>query len=371
MERILFIFKDKPWYLNHIKNKFSKKFDFKAIYLNNYFQNSRKDIIQLINNFIVKEKINKVFFDIDYTSFIDKNFISQILSPKKILYSLDSEENFKKIKSNLKVFSHFLLAEPKITKSIKKKINYLFFPLECNEKIFFKKKIKKKYDVFFFGESRPDRIEFIKSLHKLKLKKKILLDKKNSINIEKINILMNQSRIVLNFSEGINKNSKKKFDQFKGRIIMSGLSGTFCLSQDYGSKKLIFNKDYPTFSNAEQMNKQINLLITDKKKLDKISKDFAISCKKYSDKLYIFKIIKFLSRRKKYKYADLKLKEIINIFKISSKKNSSKIYLKNVVEVTMEYFKKLNIFKIINLINIILISMVYLILTIKNNAKRY
>ena len=41
---------------------------------------------------------------------------------------------------------------------------------------------------------------------------------------------MNQSKIVLNFSEGINKNSKK-FDQFKGRIIMAGLSGTFCLSR--------------------------------------------------------------------------------------------------------------------------------------------
>ena len=152
---------------------------------------------------------------------------------------------------------------------------------------------------------------------------------------------------------------------------MSGLSGTFCLSQDYESKKLIFDKNYPTFSNKEQMNKQINLLTRDKKILDKISKDFAISCKKYSDKVYIYKIIKFLNKRKKYKYADLELKEIINIFKISSKKNSTKVFLKNVMEVTKEYFKNLNIFKIINLINIILITMIYLILTSKNNAKKY
>ena len=110
MEKILFIFKDKPWYLNHIKNKFSKKFRFRALYLNNYIQNTRTNILQLVNNFIIEEKIKKVFFDIDYTSFIDKNFVSQILSPKKILYSLDSEENFKKIKNNLEVFSHFLLA---------------------------------------------------------------------------------------------------------------------------------------------------------------------------------------------------------------------------------------------------------------------
>ena len=113
------------------------------------------------------------------------------------------------------------------------------------------------------------------------------------------------------------------------------------------------------------------MLTSDKKKLDKISKDFAISCKKYSDKSYIYKIIKFINKPKKYKYADLELKEIINIFKISSKKNNTKIFLKNVMEVTKEYINNLNIFKIINLINIILISMIYLILTIKNNAKRY
>ena len=127
MEKILFIFKDKPWYLNHIKNKFSKKFIFNALYLDNYTEKTRGNIINLINNFIRLKKINKIFFDIDYTSFIDKNFVSQIISSKKILYSLDCEENLKKIKNNSKVFSHFLLAEPKITKNIKEKLNYLFF----------------------------------------------------------------------------------------------------------------------------------------------------------------------------------------------------------------------------------------------------
>ena len=69
MEKILFIFKDKPWYLNHIKNKFSKKFRFRALYLSNYIQNTRTNILQLVNNFIIEERIKKVFFDIDYTSF--------------------------------------------------------------------------------------------------------------------------------------------------------------------------------------------------------------------------------------------------------------------------------------------------------------
>jgi hypothetical protein len=324
-----------------------------------------------MNNLIIKEKIEKVFFDIDYTSFIDKNFISQILSPKKILYSFDCEENFEKIKNNSKVFSHFFLAEPKITKNIKEKINYLYFPLECNEKKFFKKKIEKKYDVFFFGESRPDRIKFLKSLDTLNLKKKILLDTKNSVDIKKINILMNQSKIVLNFSGGINKKTKKTFDQIKGRILMSGLAGTFCLSQDYESKKLIFKRNFPTFTNTDQMLKQINLLTRNNKKLYKISKEFSTSCKKYSDKLYIYEIIKFLNKRNKCNYSELEFKEIINIYKISSKKNSTKIYLKNVLETTEDYFKNLNFFKILNLLNISFIAMIYLILTIKNNARRY
>ena len=47
---------------------------------------------------------------------------------------------------------------------------------------------------------------------------------------------MNQSKIVLNFSDGMNKKTKRKIDQFKGRIIMSGLSGSFCLSKIINQK---------------------------------------------------------------------------------------------------------------------------------------
>lgn len=371
MEKILFIFKDKPWYLNHLKNKFSKKFIFIAIYLDNYTEKTRSEIINSINNFIIAEEINKIFFDIDYTSFIDKNFVSKIRSPKKILYSLDCEENLKKIKNNSKVFSHFLLAEPKIAKNIREKLNYLFFPLECDEKIFFKKKTRKKYDIFFFGESRPDRTKFIESLNNLNLKKKILLNTKYSVNIKKINFLMNQSKIVLNFSDGMNKKTREKFDQFKGRIIMSGLSGSFCLSQDYKSKNLIFKKKYPTYSNIAEMLKQINLLLKNEKRLNKISKEFSTECNRYSDKFYIYEIIEFLNKKKKCQFSDLELNEIINILKTSSKKNSTMIYLKNVLEVKREYFKNLNSLKIFNFLNIFFISMIYLILTIKKNAKKY
>ena len=182
---------------------------------------------------------------------------------------------------------------------------------------------------------------------------------------------MNQSKIVLNFSDGMNKKTKEKFDQFKGRIIMSGLSGSFCLSQDYKSKNLIFKKKYPTYSNIAQMLKQINLLLKNEKKLNKISKVFSTECNRYSDKFYIYEIIRFLNKKKKCEFSDLELKEIINILKTSAKKNSVRIYFKNVLEVNREYFKNLNVLKIFNFLNIFLIAMIYLILTIKKNAKKY
>ena len=40
------------------------------------------------------------------------------------------------------------------------------------KKFFIKKKSKKNMIYFFFGETRPERIKFLKSLDKLKLKKK-------------------------------------------------------------------------------------------------------------------------------------------------------------------------------------------------------
>ena len=46
------------------------------------------------------------------------------------------------------------------------------------------------------------------------------------------------------------------------------------------------------------MLKQINLLLKNEKKLNKISKEFSTECNRYSDKFYIYEIIDFLIRKK-------------------------------------------------------------------------
>ena len=118
------------------------------------------------------------------------------------------------------------------------------------------------------------------------------------------------------------------------------------------------------------MLKQINLLLKNEKNLIEFLKSFLLSVIDIQTNFIFMKLLDFLIR-KKCKFSDLELKEIINILKTSSKKNSARIYFKNVLEVNREYFKNLNVLKIFNFLNIFFIAMIYLILTIKKNAKKY
>ena len=118
MENILFIFKDDPWYYHHINEKFKLGYNVRKFILNKNLQHRSKKIIDNINKIIQNNNIRIVIFDFDYTSIIDKYFISKIVSEKKALLSFDGEENIKKLLSSYNVFSHYLIGEPTIVKEI-------------------------------------------------------------------------------------------------------------------------------------------------------------------------------------------------------------------------------------------------------------
>ncbi len=365
MERVLFIFKDKPWYINHIKMKFSQHFEQKYFFISNKINLSREEIIFLINKIINKNKIKKVFFDIDYTSYINKNFVSKINSKYKIAFSFDTEENIIKINKSIGAFSHFLTAEPKLVKKFEKKLKCFFFPLETSEKYFKKMNIKKKYDIFFFGELKADRKLYINELNKLRIRKKILINTKNKISDTKLNKIINKSKITINFSKGINKNSNKFYDQFKGRIITSGLSGTFCLSEKYLSSKILFQKNFPSFSNEKDMIKKINLLIKKKNYLNNITGLFVKDCIKFSDKIYIKKVLNFLNQKNNFKKYVLDFDEAKDLIKISSRKNNLQIYLTNLNNILLDLNKKNKN----NILNISLLAIFGIIYFFKNLMK--
>ncbi len=362
MQNILFIFKDKPWYFEHIKNKFSKNYKIKLFFISKEIKYSRNEIINLINKTIKINKIKKVFFDIDYTSYIYANFVTKINSSNKIAFSLDTQENIYKIKKNISAFTHFFTVEPKFVQQFQKKINCLFLPIEANERLYKKINLKKKYDILFFGESKSDRMNYLNELKKLNFKKKILINQHKKISNKRLNKLINQSKIVINFSKGIKKHSMLTYDQFKGRVLLTGLAGTFCLSENYLSSKYIFKKSFPSFSNSQEMKDKIIMLMNDKNKLKRLTKNFNKSCRKYSDKLYSKIIFNFLNQKNNYKKVNLKLDEIINILKISSKKNNLKIFNQNIKDIFIDQFSSKNY---LNCLSILFISFFYLIMNLK------
>ena len=59
METVLFIFKDKPWYIEHIKIKFIKFYKLEYFFLSQKLNISRNQIKRLINKKIKKKKSKK------------------------------------------------------------------------------------------------------------------------------------------------------------------------------------------------------------------------------------------------------------------------------------------------------------------------
>jgi len=377
MQNVLYIFKDLPWYHSYILNKFSCSYYFNEYIINNNLNKTSQEISEEINSLIKEKKIEIIFFDFDYTSIIDKFFVNKIICKKKILVSFDPHENYKKIQDSLEYFSHLLIADPEYVEKLSLlNQNCFHFPLEANEKIFFNKKTKKNIDVLFFGELKADRKIFIEKIKKLNINFHSHINSKETLDDNALVDLINRSKIVINFSKGVNKYKKKdEYYQFKGKIIISGMCGTLCLSEYSKGQDLIFKNNYPTFKNSEEMITIIKSLLNNEKNLNILANNFFSECKMFSDTEYFPEIVKFLSleHNKNILDKDDKINNISikNRIKIFSKKSTSKILLKE----TANIFKNLkNNLSLKNMYLIIYLSVIFLPYwlhsKIKNNKKK-
>ena len=296
MENILFIFKEDPWYYSHLEKKFERGYYINKFSINNNINFTSKKIIDEINYIIKKKNIKKTIFDFDYSSIIDRYFVSEVISEKKILLSCDPEENKKKIFNSLNVFSHYLIVEPTIKKSIELKGRETFLlPLETNEKLFLNKNLKKSIDVFFFGELKSDRKNYLEQLKKTSINLVSHENMRDKLSDKDLVEIINKSKIVLNFSKGVSKYNKNHiYHQFKGRILMSGLCNTFCLSEYSESQNLHFDKKFLTFKTADEMIKIIEELLNNKEYLNKLTNEFHIECLNFADINYFPKIKYYL-----------------------------------------------------------------------------
>jgi hypothetical protein len=251
--KVLAIFKyPRPWNMD-VLNRFSNYYETEHLYINEYENKNFTQIVENINNLIKSKNIEIVVFDVDYFKFINFFFIEKIISKKKILITGDDFELHEMNAITASACDLVLSACPLSVLKYKEKGYEAHFIHFENSKINKNINMKKDIDVLFFGALSPDRKEFLNYIEKegIKLKNAGHEEAAEGITEEELLKLVSRSKIVLNFSKSRTKDVKSFssenvfnfYYQFKGRIILAGLSGTACISEYSPGQELLFKGD--------------------------------------------------------------------------------------------------------------------------------
>jgi len=308
--KVLFIFKDrKSVTLNNDfwSEKFKHKFQVSTFFLNDNLDLSNKEITLKINNIISQNDIEILLFEGDHAHIIDYDFIKRLKNNvKKGIFLGDDmvwhHLNLVTSQSCDFVFSSCPLSALKFQEI---GIRSFFVPIECNGEILKDYKFKKIYDVLHFGREKTNRNRYVKFLEQNNIKvKSVNPYDKEADTFEKLAKLINQSKIVLNFSESSNGNRKfnplriyKSFYQLKGRIQMAGISNVLCLTEYNPSIYIMYKEDeLPSFKSEDECLEKIRFFLNNKDKLDEFTKRFNQKSLVYEDSNYIHKIDDFLKK---------------------------------------------------------------------------
>ena len=284
------------WIKSKVEKRCSKPFFF---FLDQNYHLSKKQIIKKINEVVKKQEINFGFFQGDYISLIDYDFITKINCSKKYLYLTDDFDMHEVNTLTALACDGVITACPiSVFKYKEKNLNAHFVFHESDERVYKNLNINKDIDVIFFGTLKADRIKFIDKLKESKINLKIVGPADNNsalVSNEELNKLINRSKIVLNFSSTGYKNKFYSHKTFafnylilKGRVVISGLCGSLCISEHAPAHKLIFREDaLPEFKDAEEMITKIKYFLNDENALKNQTTKFANACKSYSDEVYI------------------------------------------------------------------------------------
>jgi len=284
-------------YSPNIKAKLSYVYDNVSLFfIDENLNYSKHEIIQKINSIINEKNIFSIYFQGDYLSLINHHFINKINCEKKFLMVTDDFDTHEVNSINSLAVNSVIATDLIDVYNYKtKSLNAEFWFLEGSKKIFYNTHEEKIYDVIFFGALKADRKEYLDFLISKKINVKIIEPSKYGfLQVEEIVTYINKSKIVLNFSKAGKKNkfySHKTYPfeyyNIKGRIMMSALCDTFCLSENSPSLKIIYeNNQIPTFKNKEEMYEKINFLLNNEKDFEKIKLNFINKLKKYEDSVY-------------------------------------------------------------------------------------
>ena len=295
-KKILILFKY-PWHWNKfLINKFSKFYEVEYLYVNNIKNKNFSEVIDEINNLIKEKSIEIIFFDVDYFKFVNFYFINKLRNVKKILVTLDDYELHEMNAITANACDLVLTLCPlSVLKYKEKGYQAFYMPLEADGDIFKNYKEKKEIDVLYFGGINPDRKEFLDFITNQGISVKIVGKESNNFATdEELSKLISKSKIVLNFSKStwgsVRRYPGEKIYKFyyclKGRIVITGLCGTACISEFFPLHDMMFNEDeLPIFYKKEECVEILKKLLNNSKILESYTiKLNSKVCNLYEDK---------------------------------------------------------------------------------------
>lgn len=381
------ILKSKQQWNHFLINKIKLFFNLEVFFLNENLNLSLKEIKIKLNNIILNRNIEIAFFEGDYLSFINYEFINDIKIKKKILCLTDDFDMHEVNHITARSCDGILTSCPISNLRFEEKGLLSFYsPLQADGTTNKKIKAKKKYDVLFFGAYKADRKNYIDYLIKNKIKIKIIRsDRVWTINDEDLSRLICESKIVLNFSnQGLKnkhyayKSVKQNYYLLKDRIFISGLCGTLCLSEFAPAQKLLFHsRELPTFKSKEELLKKILLLLLKKRILKKITLEFCKKVKQYENKRHFKKIsldiINLTNNQKPkiqlpYWYEKIFNRKRINLY---SKTGNLIIFLKDVFENIINRIKNISVINILLIVETFILTILLSPRVIFKNKTKY
>ena len=305
-KKILIIFKAQWDWNKFIINKISKFYNVKYIYLDTINKNYLNTIDE-INNIIKEEKIDTVFFDVDYQKFINFYFIEKIINVKKVMMTFDNYERH--VLNMITACSCHLVLTDIISALKYKEIGISAFNwfLESDGSFYKDMKLDKKIDVLFFGKINKDRKAYINFLENNGLKVKIVGNNtENYVTDENLVRMINESKIVINFtkttwkklSNFLGQNIFQNQYQLKGRIVQTGLCNTACVTEYAPHHDLLYKSDeLLQFTNKEKCLDILKNLLNNEEDLINYTKKFSDKTRNsYEDSKSFQKVYNFLEK---------------------------------------------------------------------------
>ena len=357
-----------------VKSKVEKKFSHAVFFfVDQHLHFSKGGMIKKINEMIDENKISTGFFQGDYLSLIDYDFISNVKLNNKYFYLTD-DFDMHEINTHTALACDGIISccPISVLRYKEKGLNAHFVFHESDERIFKNLNIEKDIDVLFFGALKANRAKYINKLKDSSINFKVVgpaYEDGNMVNNEELNNFINRSKVVINFSSTGNKNKFYSHITYpfnylypKGRIMITGLCGTLCVSEYAPAHNIIFSKDVllEFRSPTEMIEKIKNILVNDQELKNK-TKKFEQECQFYSDSKYFNKTFErmasnsHLQKVSKFPFWYIRAFSLKSI-RLYGKSKFLRSYILNTLENIIELSKFKNFFNFL----IILENIIYL-----------